>query len=700
MGRAEKRRAEKAKRAREDAPSGAGASRQRRSASSPGGWPVAPVALALALLLVLAWVVPLSDAGNRYPDDVLLYWAGGAVVVAGVAILSVTIRSRFLESLPERCGALLMRPSPRVFVAITATTALALATIFAFYAFRLRATTSDEIAQLWQARILLTGRLSLPPDPNREFFSLENVIDSGRWFSQFPIGGPLVILPGALIGAPWLVNPLLLGMSVVALYWFARNVYGEMQGRAITALFAVTAMVLYLAGTWMNHVSVLFLVTVTLAALFEWERSTTPARAIMFAAVIGLALGFIATIRPLDAIIVAIPIGLFQLWAIRRTRSRIRDIAVQAVAGVVGTLPVLIANAKTTGSAFRFGYEAMWGAGHQIGFRVDPYGNVHTVGRALSLGMRYLGELNMSLTAWPTPVLLILIGGLLMFRRLTRWDNLLIALFVAQVVAYSSYSLVGELLGPRFLYTALATPVVFLARAPFVAGERGGATWRRVVLVTILACVVVSWTTPWVHYSVWGLATDTRNTRRTMKLDITGAVRRANVKHAVVFFHEPLGTRLLRRLWGLGMGRSESARLLDAADVCSLIAAIRSAEVAAVPPSGKVNMVLQSAAAFVQGPRSAQAGSPRVRVSDREALTPLCRAEIDRDNRFSSVPFGQALPLEPIGPNGEIAGDVIYAADLGDHNEVLRARFGDRTWYRVATKPGTNGEVEAVIAPY
>src|SRR4030095_4508604 len=126
-----------------------------------------------------------------------------------------------------------------------------------------------------------------------------------------------------------------------------------------------TPMVLFMAGTWMNHVSVLCLVTIALAALVEWERSSTTRRAIGFAVVVGLALGLVATVRPLDAIIVAVPIGVFQLWGIRREWRRIRALAIQAIGGVLGTVPVLYANAATTGSPFRFGYEVMWGEGHQ-----------------------------------------------------------------------------------------------------------------------------------------------------------------------------------------------------------------------------------------------------------------------------------------------------------------------------------------------
>jgi len=688
VGRAEKRRAEKARRG-------------RRLPRPAGGPVVAPVAAGLAALLVVVCIVPLTRAARHYPEAVTWYWTWGTAFVAGVVLVLSLIRSPAVRSLPQRCGAALMRPSSPAFAIVAALTAAILATTFAFYAFRLKATTSDEIAQLWQARILLHGRLSLPADPNREFFSLETVVDSGRWYAQFPIGGPLVVVPGALIEAPWLVNPVLLGIAVIAFYWFARHVFGEMEGRAVTALFAVTPMVLFIAGTWMNHVSVLCLVTITLAALMEWERSVTTRRAMGFAAAIGIALGLTATVRPLDAIIVAIPIGVFQLWVIRTDWRRIREMAVQAVAGVLGATPVLYANAATTGSPLRFGYEVMWGVGHQVGFRVDPYGNPHTIDKAIEYGVRYITELNVSLMAWPTPGLILLIVGLLAFRRTTRWDVLLIALFVAQVCAYASYWFSGELLGPRFLYTALPTLVVILARTPFLVGERAGAAWQRATLVTILACIVVSWSTPWSQFSVLGLAKDTRNTRRSIKLDIAGAVRSAGVHHAVVFLHEPLGERLLRRMWGLGMSRSDAVRLLDGSDVCSLVAAVRAAELdTSLAPSSKPGAVTQAAVRFVPGPGTLERGSPRIRLLSRASITPLCQAELAPDDRFPTVPFGPALPLEPIGPDGRLDGDVIYAADLGEHNEVLRKRFGDRTWYRLTVTPAPDGSLRPVITPY
>ena len=49
----------------------------------------------------------------------------------------------------------------------------------------------------------------------------------------------------------------------------------------------------------------------------------------------------------------------------------------------------------------------------------------------------------------------------------------------------------------------------------------------------------------------------------------------------------------------------------------------------------------------------------------------------------AAISYGPALLMNEIGADGRIAGPIIFVADLGDHNEVLRARFADRPWYRL-----------------
>ena len=62
--------------------------------------------------------------------------------------------------------------------------------------------------------------------------------------------------------------------------------------------------------------------------------------------------------------------------------------------------------------------------------------------------------------------------------------------------------------------------------------------------------------------------------------------------------------------------------------------------------------------------------------------------------------FGAALPLEHINDDGQIGGNVVYANDLSEHNEVLRKRFADRTWYRLVLSNTSDGGLRATLVPY
>ena len=48
---------------------------------------------------------------------------------------------------------------------------------------------------------------------------------------------------------------------------------------------------------------------------------------------------------------------------------------------------------------------------------------------------------------------------------------------------------------------------------------------------------------------------------------------------------------------------------------------------------------------------------------------------------------------------GRIAGSAVYVMDLGEHNAVLRQRFGDRRWFRYQVPRGAAG-MQPVLVPY
>ena len=659
------------------------------------------VVAVLGLFLVGVFPLPMIVPDGGLWRENLRFWSGAALLTVGPVLALAALPLPWLRALPFRLAAWLRRPPPLAFAVLIGAAFAALSTLLASYAFHFAPTTADEIAQLWHARILLHGHLALPADPNAEFFAVDNVIDTGKWYSQFPIGGPLVLAVAYLIRVPWLLDPLLGGLTAALLYHFARRAYGETQGRAVAVLFALSPVTLLMSASYMNHVPVLLLAVAVLAALTEWERAVTPGRGMVIAAGMGFALGAMATIRPLDALVASASVGVFQLTVIGRSPRRWRDLAVQALAGAAGVAPLLYANWATTGGIFHFAYEVMWGPATRLGFHVDPQGVAHTPIRALVLTAKYLSELNSYVVAWPLPALLVAIAGLLSMRRTSRWDGLLLGLFGAQVVAYALYWHDGEFLGPRFLYTAIPVVIVFLARAPFLVAERWGGYWRHAAPLVVLTCLAVAWLVPMPPFGAAGLVTEVRDARTTFKVDLAAAARAAGAHHAVVFVHEPFSGRLARRLWGVGFTRTAAAEALAHGDACSILAAVQFAEADTTqPPAERAAAAAARIATYAPGPAPVRALDPTIHISSVLSLTPDCKEQLSADARYGGLPFGVGLLLDSIGPDQRLAGDVIYAADLGDRNDVLRPRFGDRHWFRAYVDRDSAGAPHAVVVPY
>ncbi|MBY0489921.1 MAG: hypothetical protein K2R93_08770 [Gemmatimonadaceae bacterium] len=648
-------------------------------------------------LLVLA-IVPAVLWGNPYPSSALMYWGVGGLMVVALSLLVRLVPAHFNLVKPSARVGVFSDSSPTAYSLFTAIVGTCAAAWMARNVFGSRASTTDEVAQLWHARILLTGRWALPVDPDRAFFALDTVVDGERWYSQFPIGGPLLLAPGMLIGAPWIINTLLTGASAASVYWFARSVYGEKVARVAALLMATAPSIVIMGGTMMNHVPVLFLWTAVLWLLPRWEAQVSARRRHLTAFFIGLSLGLMATIRPLDAVAAALATGLFQLTRFKLNISRSVEWVSQSIGGLLGVAVLFIAQSATTGAALRFAYDVQWGAGHSIGFHMDPYGRAFTLQRGIEQALTYLGEIAMFVMAWPVPSIVLVSVSLLLVRRPTRWDFLLLSHFLVQLGLHVMYWGRGEFLGPRFLFTALPTLIVFIARLPIELSERVSPGWRPAVPMAFAAMMAISWLAPASTLGVRGLMRIAGQSRVALRVDVEGAVKAASIDSAVVFLREPFSARLTRRLWGLGLRRDETAQLLAAHDACAVHAVVAQFEAAPSQPVSAVRGVLAATPRIVASDTAMASSDGVLALNGPGSLDPACRTEFDADTTGGFVAFGVGLPLEPIDPTGHVAGPIVYAADLGPANSRLIPRFGDRPWY-VAVNRGRGVSLERIPTP-
>ena len=136
------------------------------------------------------------------------------------------------------------------------------------------------------------------------------------------------------------------------------------------------------------------------------------------------------------------------------------------------------------------------------------------------------------------------------------------------------------------------------------------------------------------------------------------------------------------------------------ADACSLLE-IALEEAQRVRPVGERLSRFESARNYAPPPgRRVRAGDPAFRTSDAGPVESQCRKELQSDiDRRRAVSYGPALLQNEIGADGRIAGPVVFVADLAEHNEALRVRFGDRPWYRL-TFVNSTPDAPFELVPY
>jgi hypothetical protein len=305
-------------------------------------------------------------------------WATAVAAIIAVAVLIAAVGREQVDQLVDRATQLIGRPSRRAFEWGMALVVFAFCAFLAQYCFAAQAATGDSMSMRFQARLLASGHLFAVSEAQREFFNTPEALDaSGRWFSQFPVGWPLVLAVPMRLGIEWLVAPLLTALTVVWFYRFVAGVIADAPARWTAIMLAVSPWLLFLGSSQENHISVVALLVLALSALPTWVSSSDGRTIARSAALIGVAVASAAAIRPYDAALVGVVVGVFQLTNARTSLHR-RSLVVQIAAGAIPLAVLLLANARTAGNPFLFACDALNGPEHRPGFHMTPRGFVLT----------------------------------------------------------------------------------------------------------------------------------------------------------------------------------------------------------------------------------------------------------------------------------------------------------------------------------
>ena len=333
----------------------------------------------------------------------------------------------------------------------------------------------EEVAHLFQARTFAAGALWVPAPPEAAWpglaYGLQD-LSAGRWFAATLPGWPLVLAPFVALGVPWLLNPVLAGISVLLAYAIARRRLGRDQADLVALMMASSPWFLAAAASLMPH-------TLTLALLlFAWwlvqraEGSDRAGRQLFLA---GLSVGWIFLTRPLDGLVMG---ALTAFWVFAGPRGSPARAAVFAAGWVVTGALLLFHNLALTGNALRLALTDLldrhWGAGAnafgfgpEIGqpgrrFGLDLWpGHGPTEAAVNTINMT--ASLQFELLGWSIGSLALLYAFFLWqgAKRTFDWVMLAVAATIVGVTAFYWFA-DSYYVGPRDWFLA-AFPLLYLS---------------------------------------------------------------------------------------------------------------------------------------------------------------------------------------------------------------------------------------------
>ena len=321
---------------------------------------------------------------------------------------------------------------------------------------------TDEIAQLFQAKIFLSGHLSAPPPPLPEFFTSaeDNMIVQPKWYSQYPPGFSSLLMIGLRLGSPWIVNPLLAALSVLLVFLLCRETFDRTTAILSGILFILSPKVIFTSASLMNHTSSMFffLLSVTTIVLSLKRQNS------FLALCSGLSLGMSLNIRTLDAIVLYLPVGVYSLvigFKSKGFRVRILGMWLFGFCLMAGIL--FFYNYKTNGDPLLFGYIVRWGQNHTLGFHEIRGGWVHTPFLGIVNTLRQIRLTDKGIFEWPLPVIFFIVL-LFLFAKTTLWDWIFLLIIGCNVAFYFFWGWYDRLFMGRFYFNLTPFIVILTSR--------------------------------------------------------------------------------------------------------------------------------------------------------------------------------------------------------------------------------------------
>ncbi len=342
----------------------------------------------------------------------------------------------------------------------------------------------DEIAYAWQAQVIAHGQLSIASPKDAPSFFVPFVVDyQGHRFAKYPLGWPILLALGVMLGGRGLVNPLLAGLDVWLIYLLGKRLAGEFASLLAAGLTLTSPFFLLNSGSLLSHpLGLVLSAALALVWLDGFGERRVELRWLPTLTIAGI-LGALVITRPLTALGVVLPFGVHGLVLFikenRQTRLHLAALGMTALA--LSSLH-LAWQWALTGNALLNPYTLVWPydrVGFGPGFGVLPGGHTLLQGildtsHSLQTGWR-------DLFGWAGFSWVMLPFGVWALRR-NKLALLVGSVFPSLVLVYLAYWVGADLFGPRYYYEGLYSLTIFSgAGAAWLMGQAAGFPVRRLL---------------------------------------------------------------------------------------------------------------------------------------------------------------------------------------------------------------------------
>ncbi len=393
--------------------------------------------------------------------------------------------------IPEFIGRAIMRPSAHTFNLFVFLAGTFFFSTLSLLLFEGTPVLDDDVSALFQARIFLSGHLTVPAPQPPDFFKQYAVISGyhnvDRLCTMYPCGHPLVLLPGLALGIPWIIMPLFSAGTCVLTAVVGRQLFSERIARLAALTCLTSPMFAELGSTFLNHAPTAFGILLAIwgvLSCLDVRHEGTKGRW-WHGALAGLGISLAFLCRPLDAFVSGIVIGLLVLaHPLKAWRSKCPFLIAALVLGVAVLVHCAWTQVQTgdwriPGHVFCLRGLGKYGFTSFFGPKKACY---HAALRTMEFGAKATG--------WPIAVFFP--AFLPFFRRGLRGKALFFWLFfLALSTVYFFFFGYEHCFPARYLFGSLPVMILLASTGWTILAEEWGIPLCRMVFVPMLMGVFI-----------------------------------------------------------------------------------------------------------------------------------------------------------------------------------------------------------------